>query len=60
MPLPERQYLKRLANKRIHKLEKFLAGKGKYLRPFERRYYERKLARWKERAEIAKSWTNES
>jgi hypothetical protein len=56
--LSEQEYLKRLANKRVRKLTAFLNSKGKNLRPFQRRYYERKLAQWKERAAIAQDWND--
>ncbi len=60
MPLPEQEYLKRLAEKRVRKLTAFLNGKGKNLRLFQRRYYERRLAQWKERAAIAQGWTDDN
>ncbi len=60
MSLPEREYLKRLVEKRVRKLTAFLNGKGKNLRPFQRRYYERKLAQWRERASITQGWTDDN
>ena len=60
MLLPEREYLKHLAEKRVKKLTAFLDDKGKNLRPFQRRYYERKLTQLKERTEISRGWTDDN